>query len=73
MTRRHAVIAGATVTVIDVARGAQRDLVTDSAGEYGATNLIPGTYTVRAPGQGLPDRGAGQRCLWRSVKRFAWT
>ena len=49
----HAVIAGASVTVIDVARGAQRALVTDSAGAYGAANLIPGTYTVRAQAKGF--------------------
>ena len=48
-----AVIAGATVTVIDVARGAQRDLATDSAGQYTAANLIPGMYTVRATAKGF--------------------
>ena len=41
-------VAGATVTVTDVARGVTRTLVTDSAGEYVAPNLTPGTYTVRA-------------------------
>src|ERR1700736_6492021 len=40
-------IAGATVTIIDVARGVSRPLTTDSAGVYVAPNLIPGTYTVR--------------------------
>ena len=49
----HAVIAGATVTVIDVARGNQRALTTDSAGEYGAANLIPGMYTIRAEAKGF--------------------
>jgi len=42
-----AVIAGAAVTVIDTERGIARGLVTDTAGEYNAPNLIPGTYTVR--------------------------
>lgn len=41
------VIAGATVTVLDVQRGISRTLTTDGAGEYNAPNLTPGTYTVR--------------------------
>src|SRR5438309_4345553 len=47
------VIAAATVSVIDVARGVTRALATDSAGVYVATNLIPGTYTVRAVAKGF--------------------
>lgn len=47
------IIAGATVTVIDVARGVTRALVTDGAGEYVATSLTPGTYTVRAGAKGF--------------------
>ncbi len=47
------VIAGATVSVIDVARGVTRALITDGAGEYVATNLTPGTYTVRAEAKGF--------------------
>ena len=46
-------IAGATVTVIDVARGVTRTLITDSAGQYVETNAIPGTYTVRAEAKGF--------------------
>ena len=46
-------IAGATVTVIDVARGINRPLTTDAAGEYNAPSLIPGTYTVRAEAKGF--------------------
>ena len=46
-------VAGAAVTVIDVARGVTRALTTDSAGEYVATNLTPGTYTVRAEAKGF--------------------
>lgn len=37
------VIVGATLTVTDVARGVSRALTTDSAGEYSAPNLLPGT------------------------------
>ena len=46
-------IPGATVTVIDVARGVTRTLTTDSVGQYEATNLIPGTYTVRGEAKGF--------------------
>ncbi len=41
------VIAGANVTVTDVERGLSRTLTTDSAGEYSATSLTPGNYSVR--------------------------
>jgi hypothetical protein len=46
-------IAGATVTVTDVARGVSRALIADSAGEYSATSLLPGTYTVRGEAKGF--------------------
>jgi len=46
-------IVGATVTVTDVARGVSRALVTDSAGEYSAPSLLPGTYTVRVEAKGF--------------------
>ncbi|PYU33739.1 MAG: hypothetical protein DMG31_08115 [Acidobacteria bacterium] len=46
-------IAGATVTLIDVARGVNRVLISDSAGQYVANNLNPGTYTVRAEAKGF--------------------
>jgi len=46
-------IAGATVAVTDVARGVTRSLTTDGAGEYVATTLNPGTYTVRAEAKGF--------------------
>ena len=46
-------IPGAVVTVVDVARGVTRTLTADSAGEYVATNLTPGTYTVRAETKGF--------------------
>ena len=47
------VIPGSTVTVRDVQRGISRALTTDSAGEYSAPNLIPGTYSVRAEAKGF--------------------
>jgi hypothetical protein len=46
-------IAGATVTVTDVARGLARNLTTDSAGAYVAQNMNPGLYTVRAEAKGF--------------------
>jgi hypothetical protein len=46
-------IAGATLTVIDVARGVARTLTTDGAGQYIANGLTPGTYTVRAEARGF--------------------
>ena len=46
-------LAGATVTVTDVARGITRTLTTDQAGEYSAPDLTPGTYKVRAELKGF--------------------
>ena len=46
-------IAGATVTIVDPARGIARPLKTDSAGQYLAGNVTPGTYTVRAEANGF--------------------
>ena len=47
------VIAGAKVTVTDVARGVARNLTTDDAGQYAAPALTAGTYTVRAEARGF--------------------
>jgi hypothetical protein len=47
------VVVGATVSVIDVARGVTRALTTDGAGQYVATGLTPGTYTVRGEAKGF--------------------
>lgn len=41
-------IAGAAVVVTDVARGVSRNLTTDEAGTYLATNLLPSVYKVQA-------------------------
>lgn len=46
-------VANATVTVIDVDRGISRALVADGAGEYSASSLLPGSYSVRAEFKGF--------------------
>jgi len=46
-------VAGASVTITDVARGTTRNFVTDSAGAYVAINLLPGTYTLRVEAKGF--------------------
>jgi len=46
-------VAGAAVTVTDVARGVARVLSADDAGQYVAASLNPGTYTVRAEAKGF--------------------
>ena len=46
-------VVGATVTVLDVARGETRTLTSDGAGQYTAPNLIPGIYTVRGEAMGF--------------------
>jgi hypothetical protein len=46
-------VTGATVTILDVQRGASRPLTTDESGAYNAPNLTPGTYKVRAEFKGF--------------------
>jgi hypothetical protein len=46
-------IAGAKVTITDVARGTTRVLMTDQTGQYTAPSLLVGTYSVRAEAQGF--------------------
>jgi hypothetical protein len=46
-------IAGARVTVTEVATGVARALVTDAAGQYAAPNLNPGVYTVHVEFMGF--------------------
>ncbi len=46
-------VAGAMVSVVDVARGVTRALTSDDAGQYVASSLTPGTYTVRAEAKGF--------------------
>jgi len=52
-----AVLPGATVSVIDTQRGLARTLTTDSAGEFNAPTLTPGTYTVRVEMKGFKTLG----------------
>jgi hypothetical protein len=46
-------VAGAKVTVTDVARGISQTLTTDSDGAYVAISLLPGTYAVRLEYKGF--------------------
>ena len=46
-------VTGATVTILDTARGTTRTLTTDQSGEYNAPNLLPSTYSVTAAFQGF--------------------
>src|SRR4029077_9658404 len=66
-------IPGAMVTVTDVARGTSKILAADSAGEYVAVDLTPGTYTVRGEAKGFQvveqtkvsvDTGWNTRVTW---------
>src|SRR5579863_5256253 len=41
-------VPGVTVTIIDVDRGVERSVTTDSSGEYNAPSLVPGNKRVRA-------------------------
>ena len=65
-------VAGATVSVVDVARGVTRTLTTDGAGQYIANALTPGTYTCgRRPKASAMWSTAA--CCWRWGKTFGWT
>jgi hypothetical protein len=46
-------VAGAPVTVTDVARGVAQNLTTDSDGAYVALNLVAGSYSVRVEVKGF--------------------
>src|SRR6202166_416814 len=46
-------VAGAMVTITDVARGISKTVTTDQAGEYVASDLTPGTFTVRVESKGF--------------------
>src|SRR5579862_9637298 len=46
-------IAGAKVTITDVARGTTRELTTDASGQFTAPSMLSGTYTVRAEAAGF--------------------
>ena len=51
----QAVVPNASVTITDTRRGIARTLTTNESGEYVATNLQPGTYTVRASAPGFKN------------------
>ena len=46
-------LAGATVTVTDTQRDTTRTVLTDDSGAYAVSNLVPGTYSVRAEAPGF--------------------
>jgi hypothetical protein len=46
-------VAGATVTITDIARGIPHVLTTDTDGLYFAPDLLPGTYTVKVEAKGF--------------------
>jgi len=48
-----AVVANATVTVTNVAKGTSTSVQTDASGQYRAQHLIPDTYTVSAEADGF--------------------
>src|ERR1039457_4767638 len=48
-----AAVAGATVVITDVQRGANRSVVTDASGDYAVPELQPGVYQVRAEAKGF--------------------
>ena len=57
-------VANASVTVTDVARGTNRNLITDDAGSYVATSLLPGTIAA-----GWASQVGYQN---ETTSRFAW-
>src|SRR5947208_7596796 len=50
---QRANVAGATVTVTDVATNLSKRVTTDGAGDYVVTPLDPGTYTLTATAPGF--------------------
>jgi len=48
-----AVVAGATVTVVNVTTGAERSGVTNSSGAFDFQTLLPGTYTISVEAAGF--------------------
>jgi hypothetical protein len=51
--KSDAVIVGAKVGITDVQRNLTRSLITDASGEFGAPDLLPGLYKVRAEARGF--------------------
>ncbi|HEV2274717.1 MAG TPA: carboxypeptidase-like regulatory domain-containing protein [Acidobacteriaceae bacterium] len=54
--KNGAVVPGATVHVIQESTNETQNLQTDSAGEYTASNLTPGSYTIEAEKEGFTKR-----------------
>src|SRR5437763_537941 len=50
---QRANVAGATITVTDVATNTSKRVTADGAGDYVVTPLDPGTYTVSATAPGF--------------------
>src|SRR5271163_3223871 len=46
-------IAGASVTIVNVATGLKRTATTDESGRFNFAQLIPGTYMVRVEAEGF--------------------
>jgi hypothetical protein len=53
---QNAVMPGVSVTIRNVATGAERASVTDAAGQYVAASLQPGHYTILAHLEGFRDQ-----------------
>jgi Carboxypeptidase regulatory-like domain/TonB dependent receptor len=51
--QQDSAIAGATVVITDVQRGATRTLRTDESGDYLAPDLTPGEYKIRVEARGF--------------------
>jgi len=53
-------IAGASVTIVNVATGLKRTATTDESGRFNFAQLIPGTYMVRVEAEGFePQKNEG--------------
>ncbi len=53
-------IAGASVTIVNVATGLKRSATTDEAGRFNFAQLIPGTYMVNVEAEGFePQKNEG--------------
>ncbi|MBZ5555813.1 MAG: TonB-dependent receptor [Acidobacteriia bacterium] len=53
---QNAVMPGVTISIKNIATGAERTVVTDAAGQYVAASLAPGRYTVVAHLEGFKDQ-----------------
>ena len=51
-----AAIAGATITITDVAKGTSRSVTTDDSGNYVILSLLPSTYNVKIEAAGFAPK-----------------